>query len=241
VEIDTVRCRSAARILAGGVWLEITRRCQFACQHCYVESGQHTVYRVSSAKAADLRRFRATDRLTRQAAEHKTRIRDLVRQLLPISPLRGELGRDDLAVLTRTGGRHPGLLVEMGPSLLTELICEASVGHLGAERGSRWLDAARGALALYGDHPAFAADALADEMQTEIRLLAPIEKELSAHATPREAAYRQVDPRALARFLSSVAKWRAGTGGADGAPRPLPHRRPLPLLHRADAQDVGDG
>ena len=89
----------------------------------------HTVYRVSSAKAHDLRRFlqrhaksngidadtlarlplvdpaglhplvlpdapraaldrrvRATDRLTRQAATHKRRIKDLVRQLLPPEP-----------------------------------------------------------------------------------------------------------------------------------------------------------
>src|SRR3984893_13366080 len=217
---------------------------------------QHTVYRVSSAKAADLRRFlsrhtkangidadtlarvalvgppglippgvpgpiplewpdrdraerarrvRATDRLTRQASEHKTRIRDLVRQLLPISPLRAELGKGDLAVLTRTGG-HPGRLVEMGSGPLTELVREASTGHLGAERAQQWLDAALGALALYGDHPAFAADALAEEVQTEIRLLAAIEKELSAHATAREAAYRQVDPGALARSLPGVAE-----------------------------------
>ena len=89
----------------------------------------HLVYRVSSAKAADLRRFlsrhtktngidadtlarlplvdpaglqplelpdaeraaldrrvRATDRLTRAGAEHKVRIKDLVRQLLPMHP-----------------------------------------------------------------------------------------------------------------------------------------------------------
>jgi hypothetical protein len=90
----------------------------------------HTVYRVSSAKAADLRRFlrrhaksngidadtlarlplvdpaglrplelpdapraaldrrvRACDRLTQAAATHKRRIKDLVRQLLPASPV----------------------------------------------------------------------------------------------------------------------------------------------------------
>ncbi len=104
----------------------------------------HRVYRVSSAKAADLRRFlsrhtktngidadtlarlpifdpdglhplvlpgaeqaaldrrvRATDRLTRAAAEHKRRINDLVRQLLPMTPLTGDLGVADLAVLDR--------------------------------------------------------------------------------------------------------------------------------------------
>jgi hypothetical protein len=110
---------------------------------------------------------------------------DLVRQLLPISPLRGELGKGDLAVLTRTGG-HPGLLVEMGSGALTELVREASVGHLGAERAQQWLDAARGALVLYGDHPAFAADALADELQTEIRL-----RVVGAHLAERALAVMQ--------------------------------------------------
>jgi transposase len=104
----------------------------------------HVVHRVSSAKAADLRRFfsrhaktngidadtlarlalvdpaglrplalpgseqaaldrrvRAADRLTRAAAEHKVRIKDLVRQLMPMSPLTGDLGAADLAVLAR--------------------------------------------------------------------------------------------------------------------------------------------
>jgi transposase len=104
----------------------------------------HRVFRVSSAKAADLRRFlsrhaksngidadtlarlplvdpaglhplelpgteaaaldrrvRATDRLTVLAAQHKVRIKDLTRQLLPCSPLTGDLGVADLAVLER--------------------------------------------------------------------------------------------------------------------------------------------
>ena len=104
----------------------------------------HTVYRVSSAKAHDLRRFlhrhakansidadtlarlplvdpaglhplelpdapraaldrrvRACDRLTQQAATHKCRIKDMVGQLLPMTPLTGELGQADLAVLER--------------------------------------------------------------------------------------------------------------------------------------------
>jgi len=209
---------------------------------------QHIVYRVASAKAADLRRFlsrhaksngidadtlarlplvdpagliplelpqadlaelqrrvRTCDRLTRQAAEHKTRIKDLVRQLLPISPLRGELGKGDLAVLTHTGG-HPDRLVELGPGPLTDLIGVASQGHLGAARAQEWLDAARAALTLYGDHPAFPAETLAEEVQTELRLLAATETELSAHAAGREAAYRKVDPQGLARSLPGVAE-----------------------------------
>ena len=106
----------------------------------------HAVYRVSSAKAADLRRFlrrhaksngidaetlarmpladpgglqqlelpgadaaaldrrvRACARLTQAASEHKTRIKDLVRQLMPVTPLTGDLGKADLAVLEHYG------------------------------------------------------------------------------------------------------------------------------------------
>jgi transposase len=119
----------------GPAWLPIA---------VFFTSRGHTVYRVSSAKAHDLRRFlkrhaksnridadtlarlplvdpaglhplvlpdasraaldrrvRATDRLTQQAATHKRRIKDLVRQLLPASPLVGDLGMADLAVLER--------------------------------------------------------------------------------------------------------------------------------------------
>lgn len=134
----------------------------------------HIVYRVSSAKAADLRRFlsrhaksnsidaatlarlpllapeslqplelpdaaraslgrrvRAVACLTRRAAEYKRRIKDLVRQLLPMSPLVNDLGRSDLAVLKRTGA-DPRRLVDLGPARLTRLISQFSNGQLGA-------------------------------------------------------------------------------------------------------------
>src|SRR5215467_3210833 len=173
----------------------------------------HTVYRVSSAKAADLRRFfsrhaksngidaetlaglpladpgglrplrlperdaatldrrvRATDRLTRLAAEHKRRIKDLVRQMLPMTPLQGELGRADLAVLERTGA-HPRRLRDMGRARLTRLISKASSWHLGEERAQGWLDAAQ--LELYGDHPTLAVDDRAAEVVTEVRFSVP--------------------------------------------------------------------
>ncbi len=104
----------------------------------------NVVHRVSSAKAADLRRFlsrhaksigidadtlarlplvdpaglrplelsdfdragldrrvRACDGLVRQVALHKRRIKDLVRHVMPMSPLEGDLGRADLTVLER--------------------------------------------------------------------------------------------------------------------------------------------
>jgi transposase len=135
----------------------------------------HRVFRVSSQKSADLRRFlsrhaksngidadilarlplfdpaglrplqlpgaqlaaldrrvRATDRLTRAGAEHKLRIRDLVRQLLPMSPLSGDLGAADLAVLERYA--DPRALARAGQARLTALIAKASHGHQGAER-----------------------------------------------------------------------------------------------------------
>jgi transposase len=41
-------------------------------------------------RAALDRRVRARDRLTLQAAEHKVRIKDLVRQLMPVTPLTGD-------------------------------------------------------------------------------------------------------------------------------------------------------
>ncbi len=162
----------------GPAWLPIA---------VFFGSRGHTVYRVSSAKAADLRRFlsrhaksngidadtlarlplvdptglhplvlpaapraaldrrvRACDRLTQQAAGHKRRLKDLVRQLLPVSPLVGELRAADLA-----------------------------------------------ALELYAEHPAVAFAELAAEVQSEVRLLRATQAELEQHATQREACSRR--------------------------------------------------
>lgn len=205
----------------------------------------HLVHRVSSAKAADLRRFlsrhtktngidadtlarlplfepaglvalelagaeraaldrrvRVTDRLTRAAATHKRRIKDLVRQLLPMTPLTGELGVADLAVLERFA--DPNDLVKAGAKRLTALIAKASNNHQGAERARAWLDAAEASLQLYADHPAVAFADLAAEVATEVRLLRATEAELATHAAERERCYRWVDPGALARTLPGV-------------------------------------
>jgi transposase len=207
----------------------------------------HSVYRVSSAKAHDLRRFlsrqaksngidadtlarlplvdtiglhpltlpdapraaldrrvRVTDRLTRQAATHKRRIKDLVRQLLPASPLAGELGQADLAVLQRWADPHA--LLAVGRARLTRVIARASHGQQGAGRAEQWRTAAQAALALYGDHPAIAWQDLAAEVATELRLLRACQAELAAHAAQREACYRWVDPLALARSLPGLAR-----------------------------------
>lgn len=208
----------------------------------------HTVYRVSSAKAADLRRFfsrhaksngidadtlarlplvdpgglrplrlaaraeqaaldrrvRATDRLTRAGADHKRRIKDLVRQLMPTSPLTGELGEADLAVLERYA--DPNALLQLDAAGLTALIAEASHHRLGATRAAAWRAAASVAVELYGGHPAVAYADLAAEVATEVRLLRAVQAELAAHAAERELAYRYSDLGALARSLPGLAK-----------------------------------
>ncbi|MDQ6527525.1 transposase [Nocardioides sp. LHD-245] len=207
----------------------------------------HVVHRVSSAKAADLRRFlsrhtktngidadtlarlpifdpgglqplrlpdaeqasldrrvRATDRLTQAGALHKRRIKDLVRQLLPMTPLTGDLGIADLAVLERYA--DPNTLIRLGLNRLTALIAKASHGHQGRERAEQWLDAARASVELYAGHPAVAFTDLAAEVATEARLLRAVQSELAAHAGAREDAYQRVDPAGLARSLPGVAE-----------------------------------
>ena len=221
----------------GPAWLPIA---------VFFASRGHAVFRVSSAKASDLRKFfsrhtktngidaetlarlgivdraglielslpdadragldrrvRATDRLTRQASEHKVRIKDLVRQVLPMTPLTGDLGVADLAVLERFA--DPNRLVAAGTKRLTTLIAKASHNHLGAERAGQWIAAAEASLELYAGHPAVAFDDLATEIATEVRLLRAISAELAVHAEAREAAYQHVDPTALARSLPGLA------------------------------------
>ena len=202
----------------------------------FFSSRGQTVFRVSSQKAADLRRFlsrdaksngidadtlarlplsgpaglaplvlpgadraaldrrvRVTDRLTRQGAEHKKRIKGLTRQLLPLSPLSGDLGAADLAVLERYA--DPRALTRAGQAELTAVIAQTSNNHLGAARVCQWLDAARASLQLYGGHPAVDFAGLAAEIATEIRLLRAICAELAIHAAERESRYRQVCPK----------------------------------------------
>ncbi len=207
----------------------------------------HVVHRVSSAKAADLRRFlsrhtktngidadtlarlplfdpaglqplqlpgaeraaldrrvRACDRLTQAGAEHKRRIKGLVRQLMPMTPLTGDLGVADLAVLVRWA--DPNALVKAGAKRVEAVIAKASKNHLGAERAEEWLDAARAAIELYGGHPAVAFADLGAEVATEVRLLRAVQAELATHVTEREDCYRWVDPGGLARSLPGLAE-----------------------------------
>ena len=207
----------------------------------------HTVFRVSSQKAADLRRFlsrhaksngidaatlarlplvdrdgllplqlpgaeraaldrrvRACDRLTMAAAEHKVRLKDLVRQLMPLTPLTADLGKADLAVLERWA--DPRALLRLGPARLTAVIVKASNNHQGATRAAQWLASAAAAVELYGEHPAVSFVDLAAEVATEVRLIRAIEAELAVHAPEREFAYRWADPGQLARSLPGLAE-----------------------------------
>ena len=207
----------------------------------------HSVYRVSSAKAADLRRFlrrhakskgidaetlarmpladprglqqpglpgpdaaaldrrvRACERLTRAASEHKVRIKDLVRQLMPMTPLTGDLGKADLAVLERHA--DPRALIAAGTAGLTRLIVSAPDKQQGEERARQWRAAATAAVELYGDHPAVPYEELAAEVATEVRLLQAIQGELAVHAAAREQHYRRAGPGQLARSLPGLAE-----------------------------------
>jgi transposase len=155
-------------------------------------------------RAALDRRVRATDRLTQQGALHKRRMKDLVRQLLPVTPLTGDLGVADLAVLERFA--DPNALVKAGLKRLTALIAKASNNHQGAERARQWLDAAEGSIELYAGHPAVAFADLAAEVATEVRLLRAVQAELATHAPERERCYRGVDPDGLARSLPGLAE-----------------------------------
>ena len=223
----------------GAAWFPVAR---------FLAARGHAVYRVSSAKAADLRKFyrrhaksngidaetlarvpladpdgltgldvaegdqaaldrrvRACDRLTQQAARHKTRIKDLVRQLMPMTPLTGDLGKADLAVLERYA--DPRALLAAGPAQLTALISSASRGHQGQARAAQWAAAAQAAIELYGsDDPAVPFADLAAEVATEIRLLQAIQAELAAHAAARENACRKAGPAQIARTLPGLAE-----------------------------------
>ncbi len=157
-----------------------------------------------SERASLDRRVRATDRLTQQGADHKRRIKDLARQLFPMSPLTGELGVTDLAVLERYA--DPNTLVKLGLKRLTTLIAKTSNGQQGSDRAREWVAAAEASIELYAGHLAVAFGDLAAEIATEVRLLRAVQVELAAHATEREHAYQCVDPAGLARSLPGVAQ-----------------------------------
>jgi len=121
-----------------------------------------------------------------------------------MTPLAGDLGTADLAMLERYAG--PRELAATGAAELTRLIATASNQQQGQARAREWQAAAAAALELYGDHPAVAFEELAAEVTTEVRLLKAVQAELAAHATAREKRYKKVDPGQLARSLPGFAQ-----------------------------------
>jgi transposase len=136
---------------------------------------------------------------------HKTRIRDLARQLYPTlnDAVPSELTPTDLAVLERYG--DPRAMLAAGHDRLTELLTTASRRRMGADRADAWLRVAQAAVELFDNDPAMPSTDLAAELASEIRLLRSVLAERRAHAKAREAAYRRVDPDGLARTLPGIA------------------------------------
>ncbi|MGH2690296.1 MAG: transposase [Actinomycetota bacterium] len=127
-----------------------------------------------------------------------------MRQLMPMTPLAGDIGVADLAVLERYA--DPNVLVKVGKTRLTKLIARASHGQLGADRAMEWVASARSSIELYCGHPAVAFVDLAAEVTSEVVLLRATQHELAGHAAERERCYRWVDPRALARSLPGLGE-----------------------------------
>ena len=236
----------------------------------------HRVFRVSSAKAADLRRFlsrhaksngidadtlarlpllapaslhplelpatdaaaaldrrvRACDRLTAQGALHQRRIKDLVRQLMPDTPLSGELTKTDLAVLGRWP--DPRALLAARPARLLALITKTSRGQQGAARAEQWRAAAAAAVALYGEHPALAWTDLAAEVATEVRLLAAVRAELAGARRRTRRGLPVHRPSKAGHQPARAGRGRRSHRHRDHRPgRQVPHRPAVPQLHRA--------
>jgi hypothetical protein len=190
-------------------------------------------------RAALDRRVRATDRLTQAGAEHTQRINDLVRQLLPATPLTGDLGQADLAVLERYAGPH--VLLAAGRARLVKVLTTASHGQQGVARAQQWLAAARAAVELYADHPAIAFQDLAAEVVTEVRLLRATQAELARHADQREYCYHWAWPARAGPLAARPGRGRRPRPGRHHGPRqPVPHRREVSVVHRPGPARVAD-
>lgn len=149
--------------------------------------------------AALNRRARAADHLTDQIASAKTRIRELARHVMPTvdQVFTNKFGKADLAVLERYADPHR--LLSLGEKRLTRLIAKESRGYHGEARAKRWLNAARDAVELFGDHPAVAFSEIGAELATEARLLRAMEAERELNTRAREELYLVADPTQLAR------------------------------------------
>src|SRR5450759_3280487 len=133
-----------------------------------------------------------------------------VRQLMPVTPLTGELTKTDLVVLVEHWA-DPRALLAAGRSRLLARITKTSHGQQGAARTDAWRAAAQAAVDLYGEHPAVAYSDLAAEVLTEVRLLTAVRAELVGHAEARADAYRWTAPARLAASLPCLAEVGAPT------------------------------
>ena len=190
---------------------------------------------LPSADASALdRRVRACGRLTQAAAERKTKIKDLVRQLMPMTPLTGDLGTADLAMLERYA--DPRALLAAGVAELTMLITTVSHHQQGHDRACQWRAAAAAAAELYSDHPAVPYAGTGRRGRHGHPAAARHPGRTGRHATAREAHYRQADPGQLARSLpgsprSAPRSWSpqwAGpaASGTEPGSRPMPGSPP---------------
>ncbi len=175
------------------------------------------------------RRVRACDRLTRAASEHKVRIKDLVRQLMPMTPLTGDLGKADLQVLERYA--DPRALLAASVEELTSLITgEYPISSRErAEPGSGW-PPPRPAIELDGDHPAVPMRKWVSRgRHRRIRLLQAIQvSELAAHA------------RAPASCTTARSIPAGRPGPCPGSPRSAPRSWSRSWVGRA-ASGTGPG
>ena len=202
-------------------------------------AGLHPLQLPDAARAALDRRVRACDRLTRQAADHKRRIKGLVRQLLPASPLTGELGQADLAVLERWA--DPQALVAVGSARLQQVLASASAGQQGTQRAEQWLAAAHAALELYGDHSAIAWQGSGRRGHQRGPAAA---RHPGRAGRPRQGAGSLLPAGRPGRAGPQPARpgrdRRARPGRHHGQGQPLRHRGQVPLLHRPGPTSIRD-
>jgi hypothetical protein len=184
-------------------------------------------------------RVRACDRLTQQGACHKRRLKDLVRQLPPTSPLVGELGMADLAVLERTGG-DPHALLRAGPARLARLIGKASGGHHGAERATSGLPP-----------PASPSNCTPTTPQWPSPIWPPRSKPSSACSGPPRPSW-PATPSSGSTATAGSTHWgwpahcpawprsAARPGRHHGRGPPVRHRQQIPIVHRPGPTRVRD-
>ena len=190
-------------------------------------------------EAALDRRVRACDRLTQDASLHKVRLKDLVRQLLPMTPLTGDIGAADLAVLERWADPHD--LVKAGKARLTRVIAADSHGHRrpGAPK-SGWPQPRLPSSSM-ASTPASPSPTWRPRWPPKCDFSRTIEAELASHEKAREDRYRSVDPRDGPQPAGHQDGGRSRTGGDHGTSGAVPDRGPLPLLHGPRPQGVRDG